>query len=599
MKKVTLSLYTILAASVLPAATGYYQHNLVADVAGVADFTDPNLVNAWGLATSATSPFWVCDGGTGLSTLYSASNAPGAALGTPIATLKPTVPGAGGALGGVCTGIIANTATTSFNISTPANPTPRPSGFIFVTEDGVLSAWANAVDPAHAVLVVDNSSSAVYKGLALVTTPTPQLYAANFRAATIDVFDANFKPVTLAAGAFTDPAVTAGFAPFNIWNLGGKLYVTYAKQDAAKKFDVPGAGNGFVSVYDPAGKLLQHLTSNGPLNSPWGVAIAPATFGKFANAVIVGNFGDGAINAFDATTGTLLGPLQDGAGKNIVIPGLWALLVGNGGNGGDKNSLYFTAGPGGQKHGLLGSIQANPTLTNTTITNSAQAGGGIAGNTFVSIKGSSLAATKRAWQTADFANNTLPATINGVTVTVGGKPAYISFISPAQINVITPVDLANSGPVEVIVTNNGLTSNSVNVTAQALAPSLFLINSDKYIAATHSDNKSIIGPTTLIANTTTPATSGETIVLYGNGFGQTTPAVTNGQLITAAMQLAGTATVLVNNVASNVVFAGLVAPGLYQINVMLPADLPDGDLPIVVGIGGTSSPAGALITIKN
>jgi uncharacterized protein (TIGR03437 family) len=377
------------------------------------------------------------------------------------------------------------------------------------------------------------------------------------------------------------------------------LYVTYARQDAAKKFDVPGAGNGFVSVYDPAGKLLQHLTSNGPLNSPWGVAIAPATFGKFANAVIVGNFGDGAINAFDATTGALLGPLQDGSGKNIVIPGLWALLVGNGGNGGDKDSLYFTAGPGGQTHGLLGSIQANPTLTGTTVTNAAQASGGIAGNTFVSIKGSSLAATKRAWQIADFANNTLPSTIDNVTVTVGGKPAYISFISPAQINVITPVDLANSGNVEVIVTNNGLTSNSMNVTAQALAPSLFLINSDKYVAATHSDNRSIIGPTTLIANTTTPAKSGETIVLYGNGFGQTTPAVTNGQLIPAARPLAGTATVLVNNIAANVVFAGLVAPGLYQINVILPAGLPDGDLPIVASIGGVSSPAGALITIKN
>jgi len=599
MKTVALSLYTILAVGVLPAATGYYQHNLVADTAGVADFTDPNLVNPWGLATTATSPFWVCDGGTGLSTIYSASNAPGAALGTPNANIKPTVPGAKGALGGVCTGIIANTATTSFNISTTASPTPRPASFIFVTEDGVLSAWANAVDPAHAVLVVDNSSSAVYKGLALVATPTPQLYAANFRAGTIDVFDAAFKPVTLAAGAFTDPAVTAGFAPFNIWNLGGKLYVTYAKQDAAKKFDVPAVGNGFVSVYDPAGKLLQHLTSNGPLNSPWGVAIAPATFGKFANAVLVGNFGDGLINAFDATTGALLGPLQDGAGKNIVIPGLWALLVGNGGNGGDKESVYFTAGPGGQKHGLLGSIQANPTLTSTTITNAAQAAGGIAGNTFISIKGANLAGTKRAWQTADFANSSLPSTLDGVTVTIGGKPAYISFISPAQINVITPVDLANSGNVDVVVSNNGLTSNTASVGAQALAPAFFLINSDKYVAATHSDNKSIIGPTTLIANTTTPAAPGETIVLYGNGFGQTTPAVTNGQLVPSARPLAGTATVLVNNATANVVFSGLVAPGLYQINVTLPTSLPDGDVPVVARIGGVSSPTGALITIKN
>ena len=318
MTKVSVWFCLALAAPVLSAATGYYQHNLVADVAGVADFTDPNLVNAWGLATSATSPFWVCDAGTGLSTVYAASNTPGAALGTPNATLKPTIPGPGGNTLGVCTGIVANTATTSFNISNAANPTPRPSSFIFVTEGGTLSAWANAVDPAKAVLVLDNSSSAVYKGLALVTTPTPQLYAANFRAGTIDVFDASFKPVTLAAGSFTDPAIPAGFAPFNVWNLGGKLYVTYAKQDANKKFDVPAAGNGFVDVYDPTGKLLQHLIANGPLNSPWGVAIAPATFGKFANDLLVGNFGDGAINAFDPNTGASLGPLQDAAARTSL-----------------------------------------------------------------------------------------------------------------------------------------------------------------------------------------------------------------------------------------------------------------------------------------
>jgi len=153
--------------------------------------------------------------------------------------------------------------------------------------------------------------------------------------------------------------------------------------------------------------------------------------------------------------------------------------------------------------------------------------------------------------------------------------------------------------VDVVVSNNGLTSNTASVGAQALAPAFFLINSDKYVAATHSDNKSIIGPTTLIANTTTPAAPGETIVLYGNGFGQTNPAVSNGQLVTSARPLAGTATVLVNNATANVVFAGLVAPGLYQINVTLPTGLPDGDVPIVARIGGVSSPTGALITIKN
>jgi uncharacterized protein (TIGR03118 family) len=599
MYKQSLALLAIVCSPFAFGATGYYQHNLVADTAGVADFTDPNLVNSWGLVTSATSPFWVCDAGTGLSTVYAASNTPGAGLGAPNATVKPTVPGAGGSASGPCTGIVANTATTSFNISTPANPTPRPSSFIFATEDGTISAWANAVDPAHAVMVVDNSSSkAVYKGLAIVATPTPQLYAANFRAGTIDVFDGSFKPVTLAAGSFTDPAIPTGYAPFNVWNLGGKLYVTYAKQDADKEDDVPGAGNGFVDVYDTSGKLLQHLIANGALNAPWGVAIAPATFGQFANNLLVGNFGDGMINAYDATSGAFAGTLKDANGKNIVIDGLWALLVGNGGNGGDKDSVFFTAGPGNEKHGLLGSIQANPVLTAAKVFNAAQPAGNIAPNTFVTIQGTSLAATKRTWQTSDFANNLLPTTVDGVTVTVNGKPAYIYFVSPVQINVLTPVDMANSGPVQVVVTNNNLNSNTVSVTAQAVAPSFFLINSDKYIAATHANN-SLIGPPTLIANVTTPATPGETIVLYANGFGMTNPAVANGQIISTPVPLQSLPTVMFNNTPATVVYGGQSASGLYQLNVKVPTGLPDGDATVTAQTGGVTSPAGALITIKN
>ena len=208
-------------------------------------------------------------------------------------------------------------------------------------------------------------ATAVYKGLALVTTPRCNCIAANFKSGGIDVFDAQFKPVTLAAGSFVDPKVPAGFAPFNIWNIGGKLYVAYAKQDANKKFDVAGAGNGYVSVFDSTGKLLQSLVAGGTgslLNSPWGLALAPATFGKFANDLLVGNFGDGLINAYDPTTGAFVGTLQDANGKNIALPGLWSLYFGNGGSGGDKDTLYFTAGPGGQKHGILGSISANPNV---------------------------------------------------------------------------------------------------------------------------------------------------------------------------------------------------------------------------------------------
>jgi uncharacterized protein (TIGR03118 family) len=597
MKQVIAGVLLMLAAQTLPAATGYYKHNLVSDQPGVADFTDPNLVNAWGLATSATSPFWTCDAGTGLSTVYAASNTPGAGLGTPNATLKPTVPGAGGSLKGTCTGIVANTATTSFNISTTASPTLRPASFIFDTEDGTISAWANGVDPAHAILVVDNSKTAVYKGLAIVATPAAQLYAANFRTGTIDVFDSSFKPVALAPGAFSDFAIPAGFAPFNVWNIGGNLYVTYAKQDANKQFDVPGPGNGYVAVFDPSGRLMKTLISGGPLNSPWGVAIAPATFGKFANDLLVGNFGDGTINAFDPNTGAFLGTLQDADGKNIVIPGLWALLVGNGGNGGDKDSVFFTAGPGGQKHGLLGSIQANPIVTSRNVVNAAQSAGGISANTFVTIKGNSLAATKRSWQTADFTGTKLPSSLDGVTVTMNGSPAYISYISPVQINVLTPADLVPSGPVQIVVSNNGLTSATATVQAQPAAPSFFLINGDKYIAATHADNK-LVGPPTLIANATTPAQPGETVVLYANGLGATTPAAVNGQVVSTPLVLADVPTVTVNNSPAKVEFAGLTGTGLYQLNVTLPSDLPDGDAAVVMQTAGASSPSGALITIK-
>jgi uncharacterized protein (TIGR03437 family) len=338
--------------------------------------------------------------------------------------------------------------------------------------------------------------------------------------------------------------------------------------------------------------------ANGPLNSPWGLAIAPATFGQFAGALLVGNFGDGRINAFDSKTGVFKGTLQDANGANIVIPGLWALYFGNGVSGGDKDTVYFTAGPGGQKHGLIGSISANPNVAATAITNAAQAPAGIGANTYVTIKGTNLAATKRSWQTADFVANKLPSSLDGVTVTVNGEPAYLSYVSPIQINLLTPADLPSSGQITVQVSNNGLTSSALNVAAQAVAPSFFLFNSDKYIAATHG-NYSLIGPTTLFPNSSTPAAPGETIVLYGNGFGATSPPVPGGQIVSTAATLVTTPTILFNNVPAKVVYAGLVGAGLYQFNVIVPAGLPDGDAAVVAQTGGLSSATGALITIKN
>ena len=600
MKILTVCLLS-LPAHMLAAGTGYLVHNLVADSAATAtaDFYDARLINPWGNVASATSPMWVCD--LGRSTVYTVNSTNATPLGTPNPTVQPTVPGAGGSKGS-CTGIVSNiapaTTPPTFPVTAPGK-NPVAAGFIFVTEDGVLSAWAGGADATQAFVEMDNSGTAVYKGLALVVTPTVQLYAANFKSGGIDVFDAQFKPVTMPAGSFADPKVPAGFAPFNIWNIGGKLYVAYAKQDSNKQFDVPGRGNGYVSVFDSTGKLLQSLVAGGAgsaLNSPWGLAMAPATFGQFANDLLVGNFGDGLINAYDPTTGAYLGTLQDLNGKNIVLGGLWSLYFGNGASGGDKDILYFTAGPNGQKGGILGSIQASPNLAASGIINAAQATAGVAPNTFITIKGSSLAATKRSLAAADIANGRLPTTVDGVTVTVNGQGAFITYISPVQINLVTAVELPTSGTVDVTVSNNGLTSATLSAAVQPIAPALFI--NGKYAAALHANN-TVVGPTTLVPNNSTPAAPGETIVLFGTGFGVTNPGAVSGGLVTTPAPLLLTPAILFDNVAANVVFAGMIAPGVFQFNVVVPKGLPDGDVPVVASTGGYSSPPLVLTTLKN
>jgi uncharacterized protein (TIGR03118 family) len=326
------------------AQTGYLQTNLVSDVTGVAANTDPNLQNAWGIASSATSPFWVSDNGSGLSTLYNSSGTPQA--------LVVTVPAAGSASGGTPTGVVFN-GSSDFQISTGT-----AARFIFATEDGTISGWASGT---QATVKVDNApTSAVYKGLALGNNGTGNfLYAANFHSSAIDVFNGTYTATTLA-GSFTDPNLPAGYAPFNIQNLGGTLYVTYALRDMSGHDDIAGPGNGFVDRFDLNGNFLNRLVSNGVLNSPWGLAIAPSGFGTFANDLLVGNFGDGRINVFDPATGVFLGTLKDPSGNSITIDGLWGLRVGNGGSGGDPNTVYFSAGPNDEANGLFGSLAFVP-----------------------------------------------------------------------------------------------------------------------------------------------------------------------------------------------------------------------------------------------
>ena len=297
---------------------------------------------------------------------------------------------------------------------------------------------------------------------------------------------------------------------------------------------------------------LRISISTGTLNSPWGMALAPATFGDFSGTLLVGNFGDGLIHAFNATTGAAMGTLDDTKGNPITIQGLWSINFGNGGSGGDKSSLYFTAGIGGpngqplQSHGLLGSIQPAPSFQTSGVLNGGSflTAGAMAPNTFVSIKGGALSATTRSWVAADFNGTKLPTQLDNVSVTVNGEPAYISFISPSQINFLTPTDLA-PGPVQIQVTNNGLVSTTVSATAQSSAPAFFTIGAvnaagNSYIAATHGDG-TIAGPPSLITGTTTtPFKLGETIVLYGDGFSGTASPVPNGQIVSTALPLATT-----------------------------------------------------------
>jgi uncharacterized protein (TIGR03118 family) len=327
---------------------GYAQVNLASDVPGLAPTTDPNLVNPWGITFSPTSPFWFADNGSGVSDLLDGRGQP-----VPVTV---TLPGAAPS-GGTPTGTAFNSGS-GFVLS--ENGVSAPSRFLFANQDGSISGWSATVDPARALPVVDNSSSgADYTGLTLATDPAGHsfLYAADFSRGTVDVFDQDFRPV-VPPGSFHDPNLPAGFAPFNIQNINNQLFVTYARQAEGGRDDVAGAGHGFIDVYDAGGSLVRRFASQGALNSPWGLALAPAGFGPFGGDLLVGNNGDGHINAYDPGNGNFLGQIADVNGNPIALPNLWALTFGNGHLGGDPNTLFFAAGVTYDQHGLFGAIQS-------------------------------------------------------------------------------------------------------------------------------------------------------------------------------------------------------------------------------------------------
>ena len=323
--------------------TPYKQTNLVANVSGVANHTDSQLSNPWGISFLPGNPFWIANNNGGTSTLYDAQgNKQALVVGIPTASTNPCSPGCP-------TGTIANNST-DFN----------GGAFIFDTEDGIVANWTGA---NNAVVALDNSANgAVYKGLALLSNGSGNfLLASNFRTGTIDVLDRNFK-LTALSGSFTDPNLPNGFAPHGIHVINNQVYVAYAMQDSAKHDPIPGAGSGVVDVFDENGNFVKTFTSGGKLNAPWGVVATPATFGTFSNAILVGNFGDGMINAFDST-GKFLGQLTDSANNAIANPGLWDMVFGAGGTG-DPNTLYFTAGGSSQTSGLFATLVPASTVTN-------------------------------------------------------------------------------------------------------------------------------------------------------------------------------------------------------------------------------------------
>ena len=328
--------------SVAMAAPVYTITNLVTDdqTAHPAQITDIGLKNAWGLSYSPTSPFWVSSNGVGTANLYSVN--PATQL-TAKMGLVVSIPGDGS-----ITGQVFNSGA-SFN----------GDRFLFTSEDGTVSGWRVALGTTAETLAAGSSAN-VYKGAAIGTTGgSDYLYAANFRTGNIDVIKGSAAAPDLS-GSFTDPNLPAGYAPFNVQNLNGILYVTYAQQDTNKQDEIPGAGAGIVNSFDLNGNLIRRVASQGTLNAPWGLAIAPGSFGAMAGALLVGNFGDGRISAFDLSTDAYLGQLLDAGNQPLAIDGLWAISPGNDGFAGSRQMLYFTAGPDGETHGLFGVLSAVP-----------------------------------------------------------------------------------------------------------------------------------------------------------------------------------------------------------------------------------------------
>jgi uncharacterized protein (TIGR03118 family) len=329
------------------------QTNLVSDQSGVAAHTDTNLVNAWGISFATGGELWISANNSGLSLQYNGD-------GTVAQPSMVTIPGGGGANPSNPTGQVFAGGNMTFN--------GTPEFFVFVGEDGGISGWNGS--GTAATLIHDNSATAVYKGATLATDSTgnSELLVANFRAGTVEAYDHTFTAVSLPAGSFQDKKIPKGYAPFNVQNLGGNIYVTYAKQNAQKHDDVKGNGHGMVDVFNTSGQLIRRFARGSFLNSPWGLAVAPSTWGSMAGDILVGQFGNGRVDVFNSK-GNFLGFLKNSHNKPLVIDGLWALTPGSGSATASVNSIYFTAGPNDESHGLFGKLDLTIVTKPATVGN--------------------------------------------------------------------------------------------------------------------------------------------------------------------------------------------------------------------------------------
>jgi uncharacterized protein (TIGR03118 family) len=347
----SLAVATIAIGALAPLALAqhYKQTDLVADQSGVAAATDMNLVNPWGLSRSSASPWWAADNGTGLSTLYDGTGAAKSLVVT-IPTGDPNMSSTG-----TPTGTLFN-GGTGFVL-----PNGKPANFLFVTEDGTISGWNGGTS---AVITVNTKSTSVFKGAAFATLPIPYgsqstfLYVADFRKGRVQVYDSSFNHIGGIEELFRDERLPRGYAPFNIQNIGGELYVAFAKQDDQKHDEVDGPGKGYVDVFSPFGFLLRRLEHGPWLNGPWAIAMAPGDFGIYSHDLLVGQFGSGNIAVYDPVTGAFKDMLRDSNNNPIAIGGLWGLSFGSGTptGSGPANTLYFAAGSDGEAHGLFGTI---------------------------------------------------------------------------------------------------------------------------------------------------------------------------------------------------------------------------------------------------